>query len=84
MGVAIEQMLYLLDQAFEGDDEHSLLANLRSLRDDDWRSPAPGGGRTVLHLVQHVGQCKYTYENHAFGDGSMLGRVAGSFPRPWR
>lgn len=67
----IEQLLYVMEEAFEGNHEHSLLANLRSLRDGDWGSAAAGGKRTVFEIAQHVGECKFMYENHAFGDGSM-------------
>ncbi len=76
----IEQLLYLMDEAFEGHGEHSLLANLRSVPDDDWLWLAPGGGRSILNLVQHVGECKYVYDNHAFGDGSMRWDRPGTVP----
>lgn len=66
----VEQLLYLLDEAFEGTG-HSLLANLHSVRDDDWFWLPLGGGRCIFDIVQHVGECKYVYDNHAFGDGSM-------------
>jgi hypothetical protein len=32
----IGQLLYLLDEAFEGNEEHSLLGNLRTVTPDDW------------------------------------------------
>jgi hypothetical protein len=67
----VEQLLYLLDEAFEGNEEHSLLANLRTVAPDDWLWLPAGGGRSIFDLVRHVGECKYVYENHAFGDGSM-------------
>jgi hypothetical protein len=69
---AIDQLLYLMDEAFDAEGhEHSLLANVRSLKDDDWHWLPPGGSRPVFEIVYHVGSCKYVYENHAFGDGSM-------------
>ncbi len=67
----IEQLLYLMDQSFDGNDDHSLLSNLRSVGDDDWTWLPAGGGRSIFEHVQHIGECKYVYENHAFGDGSM-------------
>jgi uncharacterized damage-inducible protein DinB len=67
----IEQYLYLMDEAFEGHGEHSLLANLRSLRDEDWRWLPQDAGRSIFDIVSHVGECKYVYDNSAFGDGSM-------------
>ena len=68
---AIEQFAYLMDEAFELNGEHSLLSNLRSLAKDGWLWLPPNGGRSVFDIVRHVGECKYVYENHAFGDGSM-------------
>ena len=76
----VEQLLYLLDQAFEGSKEHALLANLRSVTDDDWLWLPPGGDRSAFDIVQHTGECKYTYENHAFGDRSMRWDKPGTVP----
>ncbi|MGB2694787.1 MAG: DinB family protein [Dehalococcoidia bacterium] len=67
----VEQLLYLMDQAFDGSGEHSLLANLRSVTADDWSWAPTDGGRTILELTRHVGKCKFVYDNHAFGDRSM-------------
>ncbi len=77
---SIEQLLYLMDEAFEGNGDHSFLANLRSLQDDDWPWLPPGGGRSIFDLVVHVGECKYVYDNHAFGDGSMRWDRPGTVP----
>lgn len=76
----IEQLLYLLDQAFEGHEEHALLINLRDLRDEDLRWVPEGGVRSPFQILEHVGECKYVYENHAFGDGSMRWDRPGSTP----
>jgi len=78
--VGVEQMLYLMNEAFEGHHEHSLLANLRSVNDDEWRWKPAGGDRSILDIVQHIGECKYMYDNHAFGDRSMHWIRPGSFP----
>lgn len=67
----IEQLTYAMTEAFDGSKEHSLLANLRSLNDDDWSWLPPGGVRSIFDIVQHIGECKYVYENHAFGDSSL-------------
>lgn len=81
MGKAgIEHLLYTMDEAFEGNREASLLANLNSLRDDDWLWVPPGGGRSIFDIVVHVGECKYVYDNHAFGDGSMRWDRPGTVP----
>jgi len=76
----VEQLLYLLDEAFEGSEEHSLLGNLRTVTPDDWLWVPPSGGRSIFDLVRHVGECKYVYENHAFGDGSMHWDRPGTVP----
>ena len=69
--VAVEQFLYMMDEAFEKHGEHSLLRNLGSLRPDDWLSVPPGGHRFPRQIIGHVGACKYVYDNQAFGDGLM-------------
>lgn len=66
---AVDQLLWLLDQAFEADDEHSVLANLTHI-EGLWHVVPPGGERSIADIVEHVGGCKYMYENHAFGDAS--------------
>ena len=68
---AIDQLLYLMDEAFKDHPFHSLLANLRSVREDDWHWLPPDGVRSIFHLVEHVGGAKYAFENHAFGDRSL-------------
>jgi uncharacterized damage-inducible protein DinB len=70
-GPKVEQWLRMLTEAFDGDDEHSLLANLASVRDGDWRSVSPGGGRSIAEIAAHVAGAKYIYENRAFGDGRL-------------
>lgn len=78
--VAIDQMLYLMHEAFESHGEHALLNNLKSVKDDEWRWKPEGGGRSIFDIAQHTGECKYTYDNHAFGDGSMRWDRPGSVP----
>src|SRR3712207_2881543 len=67
----VSQLLYLLDEAFQGPDWHSLLGNLRSLTPEDWSWVPPGGDRSIREIVQHVGGCKFMYDNHAFGDAQL-------------
>jgi hypothetical protein len=67
---SIEQLLYLMDEAFR-DNPWPLLNNLKNVRDEDWEWAPLDGVRTILHIVQHVGYAKRIYENHAFGDRSM-------------
>jgi hypothetical protein len=68
---SIEQLLYLLDEAFRDHPRHSLLNNLKSLRDDDWDWLALDGVRTIRFIVEHVGGYKQLYDNQAFGDRSL-------------
>lgn len=67
----VEQLLYLMDEAFEGADEEDLLGNLRSVTPADWAAVPPGGARSIRQIVGHIGACKYMYDNHAFGDARM-------------
>lgn len=66
---SVDQLIWLLDQAFGEDDEHSVLANLRHI-EGLWNVVPPGGERSIAGIIDHVGGCKYLYENHAFGDRS--------------
>ena len=77
----IEQLLYAMDAAFDGDpwQQQSLLKNLSSVRDEDWLWVPDGCVRSIFDIVEHLGN-KYTYDNHAFGDGSMRWDVPGSIP----
>src|SRR3990170_5432092 len=79
-GAGVEQLLYLVDEAFGGEDWHSLMGNLRTVRDEDWLWVPPGGARRIVDLVRHVGECKYVYENHAWGDASMRWDRPGTVP----
>ncbi len=68
---AVEQLLYLMDEAFEDSEEHSLTSNLRTVTAEDWLWVPPQGRRCIREIVGHVGACKYMYDNHAFGDARM-------------
>jgi uncharacterized damage-inducible protein DinB len=69
---AVEQLLFLMDMAFEAPaDEDSLLLNLSSVRDEDWLWTPAAGSRSIAAIVGHVGACKYVYDNHMFGDATM-------------
>jgi hypothetical protein len=65
----VNQLLYLLDDAFCGPDFHSLLTNLSSVRPDDWNWVPPNGERPICELVAHVSACKLLYHDQAF-DGA--------------
>lgn len=70
-GPVVAQLLYHIDQAFEGQEWHALLPNLRSVPPEAWSWIPPGGHRSIRSIVQHVGGCKLMYENHAFGNAAL-------------
>lgn len=69
--LAVSQLVYLLDEAFQGTEWHSLLGNLRSVTSEDWLWVPPGGQRSIRDIVGHIGGCKYMYQNYAFGDATL-------------
>ncbi len=70
---AIETLAWLVEQAFDGDPSHALLANLRDLREEDWTATPREGGRSIADILEHVGWSKWMYEDYAFGPASMRG-----------
>ena len=68
---ALDQYLYLLDEAFAGDDWHSLMCNLKDLQPEDWLWLPPGGARPIAEMLAHLAACKNMYGNHAFADASL-------------
>lgn len=75
--VQIEQLLYLMDEAFRDNPFHSLMNNMKNLQEDDWDWVAPDGVRTIRQIVEHTGGAKFVYESQAFGDHSL------SWERPY-
>jgi uncharacterized damage-inducible protein DinB len=78
--IALETLAWLIEDAFSGDPEQSLLASLRSLRDQDWTALPQNGGRTIADIVEHVAWCKWMYEDYAFGTASLRGDQPPLFP----
>jgi uncharacterized damage-inducible protein DinB len=70
---AIDTLARLIEEAFEGDPSHSLLANLHDLREEDWTATLGGSGRSIADILEHVGWSKWMYEDYAFGSASMRG-----------
>ena len=70
---SIETLAWLIEDAFQGDPDQSLLANLRGLRDEDWTALPPGAGRSIADVLEHVGWSKWMYEDYAFGGASLRG-----------
>ena len=83
---AIEQVVFMMDSAFEGDPArpdqswHAVLVNLSSVKAEDWDWIPPGGRRTIRRLLLELGTCKYVCDSHAFGDGSIHWDAPGSIP----
>lgn len=75
-GPAVDALLYLLDEAFEGrgieesNESQALLPNLATVDEWSWRAKAPGATRTIESMVLHVGACKIMYDDYAFGPGT--------------
>jgi uncharacterized damage-inducible protein DinB len=73
-GGAVQALLYLLDEAFEGagieesGESQALLTNLASVDEGTWRAMPSGSARSVESMVLHVGSCKVMYDDYAFGD----------------
>ena len=86
--IAIDTLAWLIEEAFNGDPSHSLLANLQDLREEDWTATPEGSGRSIADILEHVGWSKWMYEDYAFGLGSMRGdqppliAAAGTRSRP--
>ena len=51
---AVDALLYLLDDGFEGGRWHSLLGNLADVAPEEWRWVPPGGDRSIAAMVHHV------------------------------
>ena len=64
MTTAIDALLYLLDEAFEGrgieesNESQALLTNLATVTDAEWRATVADATRTIESMVLHVGACK--------------------------
>jgi hypothetical protein len=68
---AVSQLVYLLDEAFQGTAWHSVLANLHSVTLEDWLWVPSGGQRSIRDIVRHIGRVKYMAHNRAFGDAQL-------------
>jgi uncharacterized damage-inducible protein DinB len=85
---AIDTLAWLIEDAFQSDPSHSLLANLRDLREEDWSATPGGSGRSIADILEHVGWSKWMYEDYAFGSASLRGNqpplvpVEGAHSRP--
>jgi hypothetical protein len=76
----IDTLCWLIEDAFSGDLSQSLLKNLANLREQDWTAVLTGGGRSIADIIEHVGWCKWMYENYAFGNARMRGDIPPLVP----
>ena len=70
---AIETLVWLIEDAFQGDPDQSLMSNLRDLREEEWTALPPGANRSVAEILEHVGWSKWMYEDYAFGSAALRG-----------
>ncbi len=78
--VAIDLLARLIEEAFDGDPAHSLLANLHNLREEDWTATPGESGRSIADILEHVGWSKWMYEDYAFGSASLRGNQPPLIP----
>jgi uncharacterized damage-inducible protein DinB len=71
--IAVDTFAWLIEEAFDGDPSHSLLANLHDLREEDWTATLSESGRSIAEILEHVGWSKWMYEDYAFGTASLRG-----------
>ena len=62
----VETLLALLEEAFESDEEHSLLGNMRNVDDAAWDALPPGGARPISELFIHAANGSWAYDDAAF------------------
>jgi uncharacterized damage-inducible protein DinB len=70
---AIDTLAWLVEEAFEGDLDQALMANLRDLHEEDWTALPARANRSIAEVLEHVGWSKWMYEDYAFGSASMRG-----------
>jgi hypothetical protein len=70
---AIDTLAWLIEEAFADDPQHSLLANLRDLPEQESTALPPGARRSVADILEHVAWSKWMYEDYAFGSATMRG-----------
>jgi hypothetical protein len=69
----IDILCRLIEDAFAGNSSDSLMNNLANVREQDWTALPPGGERSIVDILEHVGWCKWMYEDYAFGSASLHG-----------
>ncbi|MDP9236578.1 MAG: DinB family protein [Chloroflexota bacterium] len=74
--IAIEQLLTLVNQAFESDGPHSILGNVAELDAKDWDWRPAGADRTIREIFEHVAIAKHLFAEHLFGEAKRSYRDA--------
>lgn len=74
-------LVYLMDQAFDGGEFHSLMGNLSAVNEQIWSARLPQSLRTIGEIALHVGSCKVMYADYAFGSRSLTWE--SSQVQPW-
>lgn len=70
---SVATLIWLIEDAFQGDPNQSLMASLRELRDEDWTAIPLDAGRSIADILEHVGWSKWMYEDYAFGTATLQG-----------
>lgn len=70
---ALEAIERQLEWAYSVDPEHSILANLGSVRVEDWDALPAGAERSIADITEHVAWCKFMYADFGFGTASLDG-----------
>ncbi len=63
----IDTLCWLIEDAFDGNTSNSFMNNLTNVREQDWTALPSGGERSISDILEHVGWCKWMYEDYAFG-----------------
>jgi hypothetical protein len=69
--VAVDELLLIMDQAYDQNPQHSLLTNLSVVSNEAWLWLPPGSERSIRHMVAHIAACKFRYDNQTFGDRTV-------------
>jgi uncharacterized damage-inducible protein DinB len=77
---ALEMLIWMSEQAFDGDPNQSLLSSVRDLREAEWTAHPAGGQRSVSDILEHTSWAKWMYTDYAFGEGKLRGDAPPMIP----
>ena len=78
--ILIDFFCGLIEDAFDGKSSHSLVSNLANIREENWDVIPSGGGRSIADILEHIGWCKWMYDDYAFGTASLRGDQPPQIP----